>query len=491
MVEVVRVADAIRGDAAGGRVSFPRSPRSSPEPTSAGGTSSTSSSSRSSSTSCCTSCGHARRPDRPRRRRARGALLGVGPLNFRRQLAPAHLPAHPRLRHHRRLPGGDPKGLAHLGRAPFLGGAARRRQEEVVDEIVLAATTLASSAPAPSSLEREMACGATWRRDRPRRGADLRLLLSIFHPADASPRRGGGHPGEPGGGGGVLPALTVNPELSRTLGSRHRAAIGLTRTRTRWPSSSRGVGGDIGGRGRPHPAGLDGPALKQALLASLGLSPAAPPPRRRRPCGARAGRDVPARRRGAAPREPRPRRGLWFMIAGRQTAERGVSVPVELRNVPGISSSPGKRSTRSTSACGLPGLINSLERAPCAPPSTSSGRGGRADRAALPGPIQAPQGFRVVKITPSLLTLNLERTLRKTVPVRPRLIGRPAPASRLPRSRATPRRCGWRPAEPDPGDRERLHRARLRGGTDTTATELVNVGLEDPLLRIEGAAACG
>ena len=25
------------------------------------------------------------------------------------------------------------KGLAHLGRAPFLGGAARRRQEEVVD----------------------------------------------------------------------------------------------------------------------------------------------------------------------------------------------------------------------------------------------------------------------------------------------------------------------------------------------------------------------
>ncbi|MGE5127427.1 MAG: TIGR00159 family protein, partial [Betaproteobacteria bacterium] len=29
------------------------------------------------------------------------------------------------------------KGLAHLGRAPFLGGAARKRQEEIVDEVVL------------------------------------------------------------------------------------------------------------------------------------------------------------------------------------------------------------------------------------------------------------------------------------------------------------------------------------------------------------------
>ena len=26
--------------------------------------------------------------------------------------------------------------------------------------------------------------------------------------------------------------------------------------------------------------------------------------------------------------------GLWFVIAGRQTAERGLAVPVELRNVP-------------------------------------------------------------------------------------------------------------------------------------------------------------
>jgi len=29
---------------------------------------------------------------------------------------------------------------------------------------------------------------------------------------------------------------------------------------------------------------------------------------------------------------------LWFVIAGRQTAERGLSIPIELRNVPRASS---------------------------------------------------------------------------------------------------------------------------------------------------------
>ena len=30
--------------------------------------------------------------------------------------------------------------------------------------------------------------------------------------------------------------------------------------------------------------------------------------------------------------------GLWFVIAGEKTSERGLSVPVELQNFPGTSS---------------------------------------------------------------------------------------------------------------------------------------------------------
>ncbi len=172
------------------------------------------------------------------------------------------------------------KGLAHLGRAPFLGGAARRRQEEVVDEIVLAATSLASERTgAILALEREMGL-----RSYIETGIALDavvtydLLVSIFHPA--TPLHDGAVvlQGNRVAAAACFLPLTVSPELSRTLGSRHRAAIGLTEDTDAVAIVVSEETGTIsvveGGRIR---RGLDGPALKGALLASLGLS-AAPPP---------------------------------------------------------------------------------------------------------------------------------------------------------------------------------------------------------------------
>jgi len=173
------------------------------------------------------------------------------------------------------------KGLAHIGRAPFLGGAARRRQEEVVDELVLAATTLASERTgAIVALEREMGL-----RSYIETGIALDavltydLLVSIFHPA--TPLHDGAVvvQGNRVAAAACFLPLTVNPELSRTLGSRHRAAIGLSEDTDALAIVVSEESGAIslvqGGRIR---RGLDGPALKQALLASLNLSEAAPPP---------------------------------------------------------------------------------------------------------------------------------------------------------------------------------------------------------------------
>jgi len=171
------------------------------------------------------------------------------------------------------------KGLAHIGRAPFLGGAARRRQEEVVDEIVLAATSLASERTgAILALEREMGL-----RSYVETGIALDavvtydLLVSIFHPA--TPLHDGAVviQGNRVAAAACFLPLTVNPELSRTLGSRHRAAIGLSEDTDAVAIVVSEESGAIsvveGGRIR---RGLDGPALKRALLASLGLSEAAP-----------------------------------------------------------------------------------------------------------------------------------------------------------------------------------------------------------------------
>jgi hypothetical protein len=183
--------------------------------------------------------------------------------------------------------------------------------------------------------------------------------------------------------------------------------------------------------------------------------------------------------------------GLWFVIAGKQTAERGLAVPVELRNVPRdleLTGDPVNEVDVRVRAS--PGLINSLDSGKVlATIDLAGAEEGERIVQLTPATIQVPYGFRVIKITPSLLTLNLERTLRKPIPVRPRVIGRPAP--------------GFEVAEvaSDPGEiqvagpRSRIQEIESAftepvsvEGAATTVTEMVNVGLEDPLLRLEGGS---
>ena len=180
--------------------------------------------------------------------------------------------------------------------------------------------------------------------------------------------------------------------------------------------------------------------------------------------------------------------GLWFVIAGRQTAERGVTVPVEFRNVPRDLETTGEAvNTVDVRVRASPGLINSLESGKLLATIDLAGAGeGERIVQLTPGMIQVPYGFRVVKITPSLLTLNLERTERKTVPVRPRVIGRPAPGFEVAEVVSDPAEV--RVA----GPRSRVQEIESAftepvsvNGLDRTATLSVNVGLEDPLLRLE------
>ena len=122
------------------------------------------------------------------------------------------------------------KVLAHLGRRPFFGAFSGQRKEEVIDEVVLAATTLASQRTgAIVVIERDMGL-----RSYVETGIALAavltydLLISIFNPA--TPLHDGAViiQGNRAAAAACFLPLTVNPALSRTLGSRHRAAIGLT-----------------------------------------------------------------------------------------------------------------------------------------------------------------------------------------------------------------------------------------------------------------------
>jgi YbbR domain-containing protein len=181
--------------------------------------------------------------------------------------------------------------------------------------------------------------------------------------------------------------------------------------------------------------------------------------------------------------------GLWFVIAGKQTAERGLAVPVELRNVPRDLELTGDPvNTVDVRVRASPGLIDSLDAGKIlATIDLAGAEEGEKIVQLTPDQIRVPFGFRVVKITPALLTLKLEKIDRKTVPVRPRLIGRPAPGYEVAAVESDP------PEVRVAGPRSRVQEIESAftepvsvEGLDHSVEELVNVGLEDPLLRLEG-----
>ena len=172
------------------------------------------------------------------------------------------------------------KVLAHLGRTPFLGRSSVRGREDVLDELVLAATTLSKERTgAILVIEREMGL-----RSYIETGIALDalvtydLLISIFNPS--TPLHDGAVviQGQRLAAAACFLPLTVNAELSRTLGSRHRAAIGVTEDTDAVAvvvSEETGIISIVtGGQIRRD---LDGPALKGALQQALNTGLAGPP----------------------------------------------------------------------------------------------------------------------------------------------------------------------------------------------------------------------
>ncbi|MEP7308308.1 MAG: diadenylate cyclase CdaA [Acidobacteriota bacterium] len=123
------------------------------------------------------------------------------------------------------------RALAHLGRAPFFRYFARAESaEESIEELVVAANMLATQRiGAIIALERQIGLRNYIEGGIPL-DAELTydLLVSIFQ--HASPLHDGAvivQDDRIAAAACFLP-LTVNPKLSKELGSRHRAAIGLT-----------------------------------------------------------------------------------------------------------------------------------------------------------------------------------------------------------------------------------------------------------------------
>lgn len=181
------------------------------------------------------------------------------------------------------------KVLAHLGKTPLLGAFSAQRTEAVIDEVVLAATTLSSQhTGAIVVIEREMGL-----RTYIETGIGLDalvtydLLVNVFSPG--TPLHDGAAiiQGNRVAAAACFLPLTVNPELSRQLGSRHRAAIGVTEDTDALAVVVSEETGTIslvtGGRIRRE---LDARSLKQALLDALEVEESEPEPQQSVAAGA-------------------------------------------------------------------------------------------------------------------------------------------------------------------------------------------------------------
>ncbi len=180
---------------------------------------------------------------------------------------------------------------------------------------------------------------------------------------------------------------------------------------------------------------------------------------------------------------------VWFIVAGEKTSEIGLTVPVELQNLPKDLEVVGD-------------AVNSVEVRLRATPAII--------RRLSPGDVQfqidlqglaegehyihltedyvrRPFGVTVVKLTPASIRLVLERTQVREVPVRARVRGTPAPGFEIadvvtepetveiagPQSRVR--------ATPDV-----FTEAVDVDGAKQSVTAEVNIGIGDPLLRLVG-----
>jgi YbbR domain-containing protein len=107
-----------------------------------------------------------------------------------------------------------------------------------------------------------------------------------------------------------------------------------------------------------------------------------------------------------------------------------------------------------------------------------------------PPAIRVPFGVEVVKIAPSIITLNFERTLQRSVPIRPRLLGRPAPGYEVAEVTSDPAEARLA------GPKSRVQEIESAftepvsvEGAEGSVVDTVTIGVEDPQLRIMGSSS--
>lgn len=132
--------------------------------------------------------------------------------------------------------------------------------------------------------------------------------------------------------------------------------------------------------------------------------------------------------------------GLWFIVAGEHVAERSLRVPLEFRNVPdGMEIVGDPPATVDVRLRGSSGILSRLEPGEVTVMlDLGNARRGMRLFHFQADQVDRPFGVEVVQVQPPTLSLDLEPTSTKQVPVVPALEGEPAPGYRVQAVRSDP-----------------------------------------------------
>jgi YbbR-like protein len=182
---------------------------------------------------------------------------------------------------------------------------------------------------------------------------------------------------------------------------------------------------------------------------------------------------------------------LWFVIAGEKSSERGLSAPLELQNFPKDLELTGDLlDSVEVRLRASPGIIHRLSPGEVSALIDLQGAGeGERIVHLTPPAIRVPFGVEVVKIAPSIITLNFERTLQRSVPIRARLLGRPAPGYEVAEVTSEPAEARLA------GPKSRVQEIESAftepvsvEGAEGNVVDTVTIGVEDPQLRLLGSS---
>jgi YbbR domain-containing protein len=181
---------------------------------------------------------------------------------------------------------------------------------------------------------------------------------------------------------------------------------------------------------------------------------------------------------------------LWLLVAGEQTVERVLRIPLEFTNLPSqlelVGQPPAVVDVRVRGSSGTLSRITAGELAAVLDVRTAR-RGDRLFNLAAED-VRAPFGVDVVQVTPASLSLTFEESLSKSVGVTARIEGEPASGYAVAGVTVDPPTVVIvGPAGALNGLTEAITEPISVAGASGPVTETVTIGVADPVVRLRQA----